>query len=844
MKRVENGEALWMLTGGFMEINRGRNRIAVLAVLLTCLLFTSLFAGTASMFFSRIQGEKYQYQTYSCATASFTDRQQADLAAQVIEDCPFIEKWGQGVSVSQAADPWIHSRLEVMYGDEALAENYGSLPTKGRMPEKPGEIALGTQALWELGISPGLSARVTLTLSGQEETFFVCGYWKGREEDLVQRGWICREDAMRLLSLEGREGALEEERQNGGNTESVRPAEAEAGEVKPENAGKEAVISMAVWYDLPLLSLYRTELLNERLASAGLPQAFVVSYAYDQIFGEGGISLPALALITLLIMLSGYLIIYNIFDISARKDLYIYGLLKNVGTTGRQLRQIMRRQVLLLCLMGLPGGLLLGYGVGIWMVPFLTAQLDVNSQVPRVVEGAVFPVLLFSALFTMVTVYLSSRSSYRRAEKMWPAEAMKRWEDGRLRSFKTGLLVVCSVALGLITVNCAVIMALGYDLEEYRSIYLASDFQLDGFSELSTYADLAPVTREVKDCLDICPYSEDPGYIYYSQVESKLDLAQIQAWEEIVAINESEWGKYWSDRWEAVKENGRLPVAYMGINRAAFEKLEWRGEPCSWEVFSTGDYALVNYPGYIRIAGNKFHFPRGECVSLELKKGTKSYQIPGEAALPYSMDYQYTNLIGIQVLVPEMEFIQQTGIRSAMAAALDAKDGQEQALEEYLTWLTEAESGLKLSSVLTLEKNFRQYTGKYYQIGGYLALILGFIGVMNFSNTIAAFVVSHRRQLAVLEAVGMTRRQLLLSLMGRGCLYLLTGFLLSAVFTKGYAVPLLKKTLGSAFFFHGKAVLWPSALMLLFLGAVTFLIAWHYVRKLRKSSVAERIRQE
>lgn len=807
MKRVENREALWMLTRGFMEINWGRNRIAVLAILLTCLLFTSLFAGTASMFFSRIEGEKRQYQTYSCATARFTDWQQADLAAQVIEDCSFIEKWGSGFSVGQAAAFWMHSRLEVMCGDEELAENYGSLPTTGRMPEKPGEIALSTKTLWELRISPELSAQVTLRLAGQEETFLVCGYWTGETEDLVQRGWICREDAIRLL--------LQEEE-----------------------------VSMAVWYDVPLASLYRTELLNERLASAGLPQAFVVNYAYDQIFGEGGISLPALSLITLLIMLSGYLIIYNIFDISARKDLYIYGLLKNVGTTGRQLRQIMRRQVLFLCLMGLPGGLGLGYWAGIWMVPFLTADLDVSGQTSRVVEGAALPVLLFSALFTVITVYLSSRSAYRRAEKMRPAEAMKRWEDGKLRSFKTGFLVVCSVALGLITVNGAVIMALGYDLEEYRSIYLASDFQLDGFSELSTYADLAPITREVKDCLNICPYSENPGYIYYAQVESKLGLAQIEAWEEIVAINESEWGKYWSDRWEAVKENGRLPVAYMGINRAAFEKLEWVGEPCSWELFSTGEYALVNYPGYIRMAGNKFHFPRGESVSLELKRNTKSYQIPGEAALPYSMDYQYTNLIGIQVLVPEMEFIQQTGITDAMAAALDAKEGQEQALEEYLTWLTETEPELNLSSVLALEKNFRQYTGKYYQIGGYLALVLGFIGLMNFSNTIAAFVVSHRRQLAVLEAVGMTRRQLFISLMGRGCLQLLAGFLLSAVFTSVYAVPLLKRTLGNAFFFHGQALLWPSVLMLFFLGAVTSLISWHYVRTLRKSSVAARIRQE
>ena len=41
----------------------------------------------------------------------------------------------------------------------------------------------------------------------------------------------------------------------------------------------------------------------------------------------------------LFVILAGYLIIYNIFNISVKTDIRAYGLLKNVGTTGKQLKK-------------------------------------------------------------------------------------------------------------------------------------------------------------------------------------------------------------------------------------------------------------------------------------------------------------------------------------------------------------------------------------------------------------------------------------------------------------------------------------------------------------------------
>ena len=49
MIKVENKETLSLLTKRFMKMNRARNIIAVIAIALTSLLFTSLFVGSVSM---------------------------------------------------------------------------------------------------------------------------------------------------------------------------------------------------------------------------------------------------------------------------------------------------------------------------------------------------------------------------------------------------------------------------------------------------------------------------------------------------------------------------------------------------------------------------------------------------------------------------------------------------------------------------------------------------------------------------------------------------------------------------------------------------------------------------
>ena len=87
----------------------------------------------------------------------------------------------------------------------------------------------------------------------------------------------------------------------------------------------------------------------------------------------------ALAAMLLLIMFTGYLIIYNVFQISVTNDIRFYGLLKTIGTTGKQIRRMIRRQAFLLSLAGIPLGWVVGFVVGVWLTPIIMAQTSYTS---------------------------------------------------------------------------------------------------------------------------------------------------------------------------------------------------------------------------------------------------------------------------------------------------------------------------------------------------------------------------------------------------------------------------------------------------------------------------------
>ena len=133
------------------------------------------------------------------------------------------------------------------------------------------------------------------------------------------------------------------------------------------------------------------------------------------------------------------------------------------------------------------------------------------------------------------------------------------------------------------------------------------------------------------------------------------------------------------------------------------------------------------------------------------------------------MDYPYADCIYITVLVPEEEYITQTGNESAMYAANDAKKGEDKQIKEYLDKnILKENDMINVFSVLDMKESFQRYVSKYYMIGSFLVVILTFIGIMNFFNTTATSVISRKKELALLDVMGMTKKQISRMLVAEG----------------------------------------------------------------------------
>lgn len=194
------------------------------------------------------------------------------------------------------------------------------------------------------------------------------------------------------------------------------------------------------------------------------------------------------------------------------------------------------------------------------------------------------------------------------------------------------------------------------------------------------------------------------------------------------------------------------------------------------------------------------------------------------------------------VLIPEEEFIACTGSDAAIRAFLDAASGAEEALQQYLEEIVLAEdSALLLRSVLDLKASFVHFLNKYYFVGGALAIVLALIGIMNFYNMTAASVLSRKRELVLLETVGMTKKQLRRMLVTEGCLYLSGAFMIALVITVLFGGRMLTAALGHAFFFEIKVTVLPTIVLLPVLFMIACLVPTYQFGKMGKESDRDKL---
>ena len=875
---VKNRTCIRKLSWRFLWASRKRNMIAIIAVALTALLFTSLFTIVMSMNSSYQMYTFRQVGGYCHGTfKEVTEEQIKNISAH-----PNVKATGKRITIGYM-DSGIFAKApaEVSFMDDNCTEWSFAAPTVGHQPQGKKEITMDTDALKLLGVAPELGAEIELSFTvgslsampyEKTDTFTLVGWWEYDDISPVHYINISEEYAKEI------------------------EAEAMSKGLEPFRVDLNVMLASGINIRGQM------EQVNQDLGYAwdetGEGELVRIGVNWGYTSSQLGESMDAATLLAIvaflaLVIFTGYLIIYNIFQISVTGDIRFYGLLKTIGVTPRQLKRIIRQQALFLCVAGIPAGLLLGYGVGAFLTPVVMARTTFGAGVSTVSTSPL--IFLASALFALLTVMLSCARPGKIASKVSPVEATKYTETVKSkkkkrttrgakvyqmafanlgRNKRKTVLVVISLSLSVVLLNILVTFTGGFDMEKYLAKQTCGDFIVSStdyfrYNRSESYISkeqIEEIKANTRSSLSGCGYqllgskywiteeawrADRSGFGFSETLESDLAMTAhrgelVGAEAQIEGLDESLFEKL------TVVEGDLAPLFQEGSNAIAMAVYtDDYGKVSISEQYprigSTQTISYVENGYYIDSRTGKQcekSTPQEFLQYYVAQSRDVNYTVCAYVTIPYSMSYRY-GTFGHRFLLPVTTLARDSQQKPVPLFWLfDTPDAAaEDAAESYLSELTANDlSPLMYESKTTLRAEFKSYQDLFLLLGGLLCAIIGLVGVLNFFNAIMTGILSRRREFAVLQAVGMTNRQLKTMLIYEGLFYALSSA--AAALVLSFVLnPLVGDLLEHMFwFFSARFTIVPVLLAIPIFALLGWLIPDVMYDHTARSSIVEQLR--
>lgn len=871
---VSNRKIIRRLSIASFKAAKIRNIITVAAIALTTILFTVIFTVGMSMKYGFEQSNFRQVGSSSHGAFKYLTKEQFEE----LKGDPLIKEHGKRIFCGMPErEPFHKSHVEVSYCDENTAKWMFLEPIEGRFPkEGTNEAATDLRVLSLLGVEPVIGSEFTMTfmVDGKEttETFTLCGYWDYDEITVANH----------VLIPESRTQEIFEKLDTQGED------------------GMTSFITMDVMFKNAsnIEENINTILARHGYQSEGLDQGdnYIrtgVNWGYMSAQFEDSLDITTvlgLIAVMLLIIFTGYLIIYNIFQISVSNDVRFYGLLKTIGTTGRQIKRIISMQAFLLSALGIPIGLVFGYGVGVVMTGIVVSKLD-GIALTYSVSPIIF---LGAAAFSLVTVWLSCRKPRRMAAKISPVEAVRYTESsGAKRKSRKGqkgasifrmamanlgrnksktVITVISMSFAVVILNITFILANGFDMDKYLN-RVVTDFIIADASYFQFHG--ASIPEEVVSQIEALDGVKG-GRTYQKTFEAQEFVSE----EWIRKVN----GKYGSpeqlDRYvEMLEKVGDLRadrVQLYGMEDFVLDKLPViegdlsklkEGGNYVAAVYNDDDYGNLHEDSHWAKLGDKitiryvkeyeyFNPETGEIYGEDedLSESNKPYrtrakvyedkvyEVAALVTVPGKISYRYYG--ADEFVMGADTFIRDSGTSDILYYAFDCEDDKVEQVEQWMQDFAGGDDSMyDYESRKKEEEDFYGFRNMFVMVGSGAALIVGMVGILNFLNAILTGIMARKREFAVLQSVGMTGRQLNRMLITEGMVFAGSSVVITLILTIVMG-PLASSVLeGMFWFFSYHFTVTPILLVapvFLLIGAVIPLCSYHYVAK---RSVVERLRE-
>ena len=278
------------------------------------------------------------------------------------------------------------------------------------------------------------------------------------------------------------------------------------------------------------------------------------------------------------------------------------------------------------------------------------------------------------------------------------------------------------------------------------------------------------------------------------------------------------------------------------------EQLECYEGEFDWEKFKTGKYCLVNTYGAMYELEDpldgKF-CQIGDRLTIELLDGTtKEYEVLGIASIPHAMSSRFSTMLGMEVILPQQEYTALVNPTGALLSVLIKDEDAGVSIDKIMENYTEQmHTNLTAVSKTTYEGEFKDLVNMLVIVGGALSFVLALIGILNFINAIVTGILARKQELAMMEAVGMTGRQMKSMLAWEGTLYAVFTVIVSVAAGALVNNLVLGDMLSDMWYFSSQFTIVPILLcmpVLLLAACIVPVIAYG---NMKRESVVERLRE-
>ena len=810
-----------------------KNTIAVLAIMLATLLFTSLFTIAISL---QTAMQESNMRTTGTSAHAGIKRLSWEEYEKLSSDTG-IKDIGYSIIIGNAVgDDFNKTPTELRYGDETYSELTFNTPDTGHLPEQKNEIATSRIVLDAMGLPDKVGTQMELTFTTDTDTFTdtftLCGIWDGDAVAYRQTMLLSKKYTEQVAPVIH------------GETDGTTP---------PVGTGYiDAVMMMPTAWNIEKQAL-------EVTSKYGLDERVSINDAY----GMATVSLSSmLPLVTgiAVIFIAGYLLIYNVFYISIAQDIRFYGMLKTLGTTARQIRKIVYKKAIKLSLMGIPIGLLLGWPIGRLLLPAIVNMLTDDIRIVTTVNPLIF---LVAIVFSAITVFISCQKPAILAAKVSPMEALHYIEqaggkkkqrrskhistmmmakNNLTRNKKKVMIVTLSFALSIVLLNSVYTYVTSFDFGKFVADFSLTDFTVSDTTVINNYApyNTANVSQDFISQAESLNGLEDIGNIYLwtsKQPLSENDLARLQELSASSSDIANELENYRVRQEHGVNVYGLddFPAEYVQVLDGELNTEQWKA--------GTGVYVT---PLRMMGDGSLCLYKPGDQISVTQLDGTnKVYDVLAVVSIPSALQTPLQVDMGLDYIFPTNELLENmvSADQPAMKTIFNVDEEHQLATENWLkNYTTNTDTALDYLSKVTLRQTFDGMINMYRLVGGALCAILALIGILNFINSMTTSILSRYREIAMLQSVGMTGRQVKQMLIYEGIGYSILGLFGSLILSVIASLTVVRMMGAELTYFTWHFTLLPVFLCIIPLILITAIVPLVCYNKMAQKTVVERLR--